>query len=252
MSRSSMKTLKIATWNLMRPTTFSRRNANILHKLEDVDADILVLTETNSCIDLSKHYKTCFSTTPLFQSLSIGTGPYGQGENRVTIWSKFSGQRRSDMCNSHSGICALLKCDDWGELNIYGTILGIYGKNRGQYEPVLTRTDFQTAVEVQIIDWERLEGLGNLCIAGDFNTSLTGDYYVSNIGRPAINDCFKRLKIKVPTSDIPNNIDHIALSEKFLKDFDPNPQWETWNDAKDKNQFSDHMGICLKLSRSVQ
>jgi len=234
----------------MRPTTFSQRNVNIQGKLEDVDADILILTETNSCIDLSKKYHTCFSTTPLFQSVSIGTGQYGQGENRVTIWSKFSGQRRSDMCNSHSGICALLKSNEWGELNVYGTILGIYGKNRGRYEPVLTRTDFQTAIEVQIADWERLAGLGSLCIAGDFNTSLGGNYYVSKLGRERINGCFERLKIEVPTREIPNNIDHIGLSETFLEGFDPKPKWETWNVAKDKKQFTDHMGVCVTLKRS--
>ncbi len=242
--------IKIATWNVMRPTTFSRRNGNILSELARIDADILILTETNSCIDLSKKYKTCFSTASLFQSLSIGTGPYAQGENRVTIWSKFPGKRRSDMCNSHSGICALLESDDWGELNVYGTILGIYGKNRGGYEPVLARTDFETAIEIQTIDWERIAGLGNLCIAGDFNTSLQGNYYVSNFGREKIDNCFQRLEVEVPTREIPNCIDHIALSKRFLQCFDLKPECETWNNARDKKQFSDHMGVCVTLKRT--
>jgi len=240
------RTLKIATWNVMRPTMFSRRNTNILTKLDAIDADILILTETNSCIDLSKKYQTCFSTTSLFQSLSIGTGQYREGENRVTIWSKFFGQRRSDMCNSHSGICALLKCDDWGELNIYGTILGIYGKNRGKYEPVLARTDFQTAVDVQMIDWERLAGLGDLCIAGDFNIAFKGRYF-TKAARDSLNTCLGKLSIEVPTRDIEENIDHIAVSKSFLRRFDY--VVEQWNETRNKQEFSDHLGICLSLKR---
>jgi hypothetical protein len=230
------------------------RNANILSKLENIDADILVLTETNSCIDLSKSYQTHIPSACLFESLSIGTGPYGQGENRVTIWSKFPGQRRGDMCNSHSAVCALLNCGDWGELNVYGTILGIYGKNRGSHEPQLPKTDFETAVEIQTIDWERIARLGPLCIVGDFNTQLSSNanYYVSPSGREKINDCLNQLEIDVPTRHMPDNIDHIALSKTFLANFDPNPKWELWNKAKDKKLLSDHMGVCVTLKRSEQ
>jgi hypothetical protein len=254
MSDASAKKLKIAAWNVMRPTTSSSRAANVIGELNKVDADILILTETNSCIDLSNRYQTCIDTSCLFGSISIGTGPYRQGENRVTIWSKFHGQRRSDMCNSHSGVCALLKCDEWGDLNVYGTILGIYGKNRGKHEPKLPKTDFETAVEVQIMDWLRLASLGNLCVAGDYNTSLRtplqGDTYISPFGRERIDGCFKQLNIQTLTRDIPNNVDHISLSEKFLKGFNPQPQWEIWNSVRDKTRFSDHMGVCVTLTRS--
>jgi len=50
------QSLKIATWNLERPKTVSRKNAAILEKLKEVNADILILTETNSCIDLGPEY----------------------------------------------------------------------------------------------------------------------------------------------------------------------------------------------------
>jgi hypothetical protein len=66
--------LKIATWNLDRPCSTSRKlkNEAIFQKLLEIDADILVLTETNECIDLHDKYQTCFSTTGLFESLAVG------------------------------------------------------------------------------------------------------------------------------------------------------------------------------------
>src|ERR1019366_7779066 len=128
--------LKIATWNLGRPNPRTKdKNDSILKTLLDADADVVVLTETNSCIDLSDKYFS-FPSTCLYQSLSVGKEQYEQGENRVTIWSKFPGQRRIDMCNSHSAVCAQVKTD-WGEFNVYGTVIGIYGKHRGSTEPKL-------------------------------------------------------------------------------------------------------------------
>jgi len=243
--------LKIATWNLDRPRPFTRKLKNdaITEKLREIDADILVLTETNSCINLHDNYQTCFSTTCLFQSLAVGKERYDEGENRVTIWSKFSGHRRIDMCNSHSSICALLKCDGWGDLNVYGTVIGIYGRDRTPWDsPGPVKTDFSTAIQTQRLDWERLSGLGNLCVAGDFNTSLQGKCYVSTFGREEINNSFQRLGMEAPTLHIPNNIDHIVLSAGFLKGV--TSRWKTWNESQDKKIFSDHMGVCITLSRS--
>lgn len=253
--------LKIATWNLDRPKLSSRKakKETIIRLLSEINADILVLTETNSCIDLRDNYPTCFSTDCLFESLAVGEEVYEQGENRVTIWSKFRGQRRIDMCNSHSSICAELKCDDWGELNVYGTVIGIYGKNR-MYEPrILTKTDFETAVEVQLIDWKRIAGLGNICIVGDFNLSLGNDIYVKEPERGMVLDCFGDLNLTVATKFQPknsdqtaksldNNVEHVAISDAFLKG--NLQEITTWNAGSHKNpNISDHMGVCLTLKR---
>jgi exonuclease III len=235
------KKLKIATWNLNRPTFATKaKNDSLLKTLHEVDADVLVLTETNSCIDLSKSHIS-FSTTCLFQSLSIGTEQYQQGENRVTIWSKLPGRRRVDMCNSHSAVCAQITTD-WGELNVYGTVVGIYGKNRGKTEPILSKTDFEATLEVQLADWERLTEIGNLCIVGDFNLSLLDSYYVSKRHRQRILDCFQKLKLTVPTDKLPKNIDHVALSSLFFDAF--GCKTGTWPQGK-----TDHQGVWLTIER---
>jgi exonuclease III len=50
--------MKIATWNLER--LIKRKNQLLLDKLVDINADILILTETNSIIQLENY--TCIST----------------------------------------------------------------------------------------------------------------------------------------------------------------------------------------------
>jgi endonuclease/exonuclease/phosphatase family metal-dependent hydrolase len=245
-----MANLKIATWNLARPTLSNTRKKDaILAALRQVNADILVLTETNSCIDLSDAYTTCFQTAPLFKSLAIDEAEYKQGENRVTIWSKFPGRRRIDMCNSHSAICAELSTS-FGKLNVYGTVIGIYGKNRGAYEPAnLPQTDFETTLEVQLSDWERLNRLGDLCIAGDFNQSLGSNYYFTERHRRRLLATLKELKIEVPTATLADNIDQIAISRPFLNSFAEPGKSATWHESRRK-AISDHQGVSLTLERA--
>jgi exonuclease III len=50
--------VKIATWNIERPRVrkVSMKNDVILKKLREENPDILILTETNSCIDLGPGY----------------------------------------------------------------------------------------------------------------------------------------------------------------------------------------------------
>jgi transposase-like protein len=83
--------LKIATWNLDRPRKSSRiKSQKILEQLREVNADILVLTETNSSINPGEEYQS-FATKPLVQVSQRDGVQYAEGENRVTIWSKYSG-----------------------------------------------------------------------------------------------------------------------------------------------------------------
>lgn len=74
--------MKIATWNLERLK--KRKNQQILDRLIEIDADILVLTETSTTIQLD-HY-TCISTALLpadFDNLK-----YAPGEQRVGILTR--------------------------------------------------------------------------------------------------------------------------------------------------------------------
>lgn len=235
MSNISDQKLKIATWNVERPSNSSKiKNGKILEALKGIDADILILTETNSCINPGEGYCS-FATSSLTGSFSTKDGEYREGENRVTIWSKFPGSRHKDFSDSHSSICAAISTP-LGELNVYGTIIGIYG-NRDK--------SFNVDLEVQLADWQRLCRMGNVCIAGDFNISFADGYYYTKLGRQKMDDCFQSLKVDVPTRKIPQNIDHIAISESLLKSVVC--KTEIWNEDK---KLSDHMGVWLTLERS--
>ena len=74
--------MKIATWNLERPSKTSKRTEAILAILQALQADILVLTETNDCIDLGPAYQ-------VFHSAILQDPMYKVGERRVSIFSKY-------------------------------------------------------------------------------------------------------------------------------------------------------------------
>jgi len=231
--------MKISTWNVGRPSSSSiMRNSRILDSLRDVDADILILTETNSCIHPGEKYSHSLSTNPLIEYRSRKGETYKDGENRVTIWSKYPATRSLETYDPFSSICVCLSTP-LGELNVYGTVIGSYG-NRDK--------GFTEDLEMQVADWQRLSGIGNLCIAGDFNISFADNFYYTKIGRRELNDRLCDLKINVLTRKIKNNIDHIAISEASLGSVAC--KTGGWNTDRDKKMLSDHMGVWLMLERS--
>ena len=223
--------MKIATWNVERPNASSRtRNTKIVDALKEVDADILILTETSSIIHPGEEY-TPFATP----SLQLLEEPYyKEGENRTTIWSKYPATKYMETYDSFTSICVRIRTP-LGELNVYGTIIGIHGNRRGT---------FNADLDKQIADWRQICGVSNICIAGDFNISFGDNYYHTEAGRQKIVDRFQELKIDNLTQKIPENIDHIAISESFLKSVDC--KTELWN--KDK-KLSDHIGVCVTLNQ---
>jgi hypothetical protein len=168
---------------------------------------------------------------------------YKPGENRVTIWIRreFMAEQRPDFCNSHSTICVATKTP-LGDLNIYGTVIGIYGHESPEFEEEL---------EIQIGDWQRLHEIGDVCIADDFNISFVDGFYLKKSGRLRVKEIFDQLHIEILTQNTPNNIDHIAFSESLKFSVHSHVEWNEGCDGKlpDKNT-SDHMGVCLTLRRS--
>jgi exonuclease III len=228
--------MKIATWNLDRPKSWRKpKNSRIIEILREIDADILVLTETNSCINPGETYRS-FASASLAGSISRKGEKYEDGENRVTIWSKYEGSRRTESCDSLSSICAEIKTPV-GVLIVYGTVIGVYG-NRDK--------DFISDLEQQMNNWRQLYELGNLCIAGDYNLSLGNNFYYTKDGRQKIVDCFQKLKIIPLTSGDTENIDHIAISEPISKTV--KCEMNLWNKARDRN-ISDHMAVCVRFER---
>jgi exonuclease III len=226
--------MKIATWNLERPETFSRKNESILEKLKEIDADILILTETNKCIDLEPEYAG-FSSKELMPSEVCA---YTKGENRTTIWSKkkYRKTREIETCDSSTSVCVGFQTER-GELLVYGTVIGIAGHPSQN-------------VDAQIDDWRRIGKLEaeSLCIAGDFNVQFSRLDNFTMKSKEKIMVCFSELKVSNLTCNIAENIDHIAVSNRLLANA-PHSETHIWNLEKKLHvpKLSDHIGVAVRL-----
>ena len=221
--------MKIVTWNIERPNESSRlRNEKILDAIKRIDADILVLTETNACIDPGTNY-TGFTT----KFLPLNNPPYyKQGENRTSIWSKYPATKHLDTFNDYTAICIKIKTP-FDELCVYASIMGVYG-NREK--------SFKSDLDKQITECSSICKTNAICIAGDFNISFSDNYYFTTEGRNKLNKFFQDNNLINCTSQIPENIDHIIISKSFLQSC--NFTINTWNEDK---VLSDHKGVCVTI-----
>ena len=217
--------MKIATWNIER-LRHKDKLLLIIADCEQANADILVLTETDSRVKLN--YKHCFSTIP-----PEDKDNYKPTETRVTIYSNYEFVRSLSTFDEHTAVCVELKTDI-GDLIVYGTIVGIYG-NRHE--------SFKHDLLCQAKDIERLAKEGSLCVVGDFNCSFADNYYFTKNGRAALEDVFSKNEITLITRNQPECIDHIAVSNEFIANL--TAKTTEWNLDK---KLSDHKGIVIELT----
>ena len=221
--------MKIATWNLERPNKTSRHNQAIIDCLEKIDADILILTETNEIINFAGKYNY-FHTSTLEETY------YKVGEKRVSIYSKFSAVQYFKTFRSDTSICVKFNTPI-GELAVYGTVIGILGNRR---------KSFIEDLDQQLSDFEKIAKSGNLCIAGDMNISFSDNHYYTKEGRQKLNSSFEELNLINLTAYVPQNIDHIIMARTFIGERSVNI--ETWNLDK---KLSDHIGVAVDLLNNL-
>lgn len=217
--------MKIATWNIERPGKTAGKIKGITECLSLIDADILILTETNTAVHFGNAY-TYHHTEILQESF------YTEGERRTSIYCQYPVIESFSTFRADTSICKKIKTP-FGNLVVYGTVIGIEG-NRNKH--------FNEDLEQQLNDFESIATNENFCIAGDLNMSFGDNYYFTEAGRKKLNDCFEKLQLTNLTAGIPSNIDHIVLSNTFIKD--KVIKLSTWNlDIK----LSDHIGVCVEI-----
>ncbi|MBC7749329.1 MAG: endonuclease/exonuclease/phosphatase family protein [Methylotenera sp.] len=219
--------MTIATWNLER-LKYSKETTKIITILENLNADIVVLTEYDERVNL-KNYPFHIATKSLFE---IQPGYYKPSKKRVKIYSKYEIVNQFQTYDKYTSCCAEIKTEK-GNLLVYGTIIGIFG-NRNE--------NLKTDLPKQIIDFKTLSTNHNICITGDFNILFCDNYYFTNWGRNELNNSFTENKITNLTLHLPETIEHIAIRHEFIA----NAQVETheWNLDK---KLSDHKGVCINL-----
>jgi hypothetical protein len=193
--------------------------------LTKINADILILTETNEIINLGNSYN-CFHTSKLEEPY------YKNGERRVSIYSKYDFIEDFITFRADTSICIKLKTP-LGELAVYGTVIGTHG-NRSE--------SFIADLDEQLIDFNRIAKANSFCISGDLNITFADNYYYTKEGREKLNASFENLNLINLTANIPENIDHIVLTKTFVGE--RQPKIETWNMDK---KLSDHIGISIEL-----
>ncbi len=219
--------MKIATWNIERLKHSARLNL-ITNAIDDLQADICVLTETDSRVN-TKNYKHCIASPSL---KLLRPGYYKATENRVTILTNYEVIAQYPTYDQYNSLCVAVKTPS-GSLLVYGTIIGIYGNRHPNFKEDLVQ---------QMADMEKFASGNNFCLAGDYNLSFSDKYYFTSFGRSEIEKSFEKNKIKLLTRQAKNCIDHIAVSTGFFKNYEE-PPFE-WNESK---TLSDHKGICITI-----
>ena len=217
--------MKIATWNLERPTKNGRKKPWILEELKKINADILVLTETNTFIELGEEYFVKHSTKDTQDY-------FKEGERRVSVFSKYPIIEEFETFRADTSVSVSLQTPK-GELIIYGTVIGNRG-NKG--------FNFKEDLESQLVDFERLSINKNFCIAGDFNISFSDSYYTIKESRDKLKTAFQKIGLEILTEKLEKNIDHIVLTRAFKGKSEP--KIGIWNE--DKN-LSDHKGVWIEI-----
>ena len=227
--------MRLATWNLNRCRTGSVRANRLRKGINQVDADVWVLTETY--IDFSPGPDFCL----LAHSADAPDRNAKQGECWVAIWSRLDGN--SVQLTADLERVAASKIDN---CIVVGTVLPWLSDRR---EPKLTGAAlFQAKLSEQASDWRKLRAEGALCVAGDFNQDLlsAGHYYGSKNGRTALKEALSLCDLDCLTSgeDDPltaelgrANIDHICVHKMLPLS---SPRSVAWPPIGDLKGLTDH------------
>ena len=220
--------MKIATWNLERLE--KRKNQLILDKLNAINADILVLTETNSIIQLDNY--NCISTTLL--PTNFDNIKYKVGENRATILTKYKTTTQYKTFDTYTAVCTDIETP-FGVLTVYGSIIGVFANRQPRFDNDLNG---------QLSDFNKIFPGRQVCFAGDLNVTFSGRPWPSKKARQTLVDAFQNFGLTNTTENITDSVDHIVLSSTFIQ----NKELEiyTWNEDK---KLSDHVGHMLTLTQ---
>lgn len=220
--------MRIATWNLQRLE--KRKNKEILDKLSNINADILVLTETSSIIQLDNY--NCVSTDPL--PSNFDNIKFNAGENRVSILTKYKTKIQHKTFDSFTAVCTDIETP-FGLITVYGSIIGVFANRQPRFDNDLNG---------QLADFEKIFPGKQVCFAGDLNVTFSGRPWPSNKARQTLVDAFKNFGLTNTTAKIADTVDHIVLSNDFIEN--KHLEIKTWNTDK---KLSDHVGHLLTLTQ---
>ncbi|MCB9205491.1 MAG: endonuclease/exonuclease/phosphatase family protein [Flavobacteriales bacterium] len=225
--------MKIINWNVGRPN--ATKAARILERLNSLDGDIVVLTETDVAISPQGCVNVVSTDHLPFDLDGDLEVPYRPGERRAMIWTKYSVIKTYQTRDEHTSVCAEIETP-FGNLTVYATIIGVFNGLRPRFKLDLQR---------QMLDFEAIFPERQVAIIGDLNTTFSGRIYPSHVARETLDNAFKKFDLENVTSSIPGAVDHIAISSEFIRG--KRIEIETWNEDR---KLSDHIGFSATITAS--
>lgn len=245
--------MRIATWNLARPTGGSQPRAiALLDHMRRVDADVWILTETHEELSPGPEYQPVSS--------SGADRPQAEGERWTMIWSRLPVIRQEETADPVRTACARLEDPGCGAVLVYGTVLPWLG-SRWRDVPAADAAAFEAALAAQAADWKRLRrehAADGFCLGGDFNQDLCNrHFYGSRRGRRALRDALDATGLVCvtahphdPVRDSTNGaragIDHICLSDALVGR--QRASAKAWPEPSEiGRRLTDHFGVRIEL-----
>lgn len=255
--------MRIATWNLERPTDRQPEKIEAIKaRMLAVDADVWILTETNSCVSPGSEYQR-LESRPI-------TGPerYAAGENRTTIWSRLPmGREPIETHDPETAVCAEVKHGDSLFL-IYGTIIPYHAAGtkypyRFEGAEVVGRKGWELhygSIVNHAADWRRLREefpKHAICVAGDMNQNRDGRrWYGTKKGRQDFGAALTGANLACATEGViePVNegeimnptVDHVCLDRELVARVTGVRGWPA-GEAPGGKRLTDHTGVVVEV-----
>jgi len=213
--------MRIATWNLNRPTKNGpKKNSERRKKVYELNADIWILTETHTSIDLSPEYRGEATRPSPRKDLP--------GESCATIWSRWPIVRRIKTVDETESVCVEIAGPDQElRLLVYGCIIPWknYRGRDGSSKPWEENWKF---IELYGRDWSRLVSefpTHTLIVGGDFNQDRDGSrWYGQEPGYTLLSKAMQAAGlvcvteedfVKVGKLKERHSVDHICVSRNL-------------------------------------
>jgi len=249
---------RIANWNVERPQKLNQKSNLAIETINELNADVIVLTETSNVIQLN-NYKYISKTK------EYDVYP---NEQSAVIYSKWEIEK--EIISTQSEVAALIRAP-FGKIIVYATIIsyhmsGVNDNGKFYKRNYKAWERHKEEIELSNKDWKYINSLYPdipLLILGDFNQ--TRDGYKRGYGteecRQLLSDklfdnqltCITEEDFSLTNKLSPDpkknttrrNIDHICVSNKWLENLDSYyiGAWDHFNE--DGYYISDHNGVYM-------
>jgi endonuclease/exonuclease/phosphatase family metal-dependent hydrolase len=223
--------MKIINWNVGRPS--KTKSKLILDKLDELNGDIVILTETNSSIKPKGNQNLVATNHQPHDFDGNLKVPYKPDENRTSIWTKYPVTNKYKTYDGFTSVCADIATPH-GQLTVFATIIGVFNGLRPR---------FHHDLQGQLLDFDTIFPGKQVAVIGDYNITFTGRAYPSHATRQTLNQTFDKHNLTNLTGTILNAVDHIAISSDFIKN--KTITLDTWNLDK---KISDHIGFAATIT----